>query len=74
MLLSVVFKAFDLVGLVLHLPDEIIDHIGQLFDLDILCINAAVQLVNNLLYTISRLSHEVNTFVKTINGVILMLV
>jgi hypothetical protein len=72
MLLLIILEDFDLLGLLLSLPDKIIDHIGQLLDLDLLCINMTVQLVNNPPYAIRRITDKVNTFLQTISRMVLL--
>jgi hypothetical protein len=40
--LSIVLKDLDRLGLLFHLPDQVIDHVGQLVDLDVLNVNMTV--------------------------------
>jgi hypothetical protein len=42
LLLPIFLKELDHFGLSLHLPDEIVDHIGQLVDLQVLNVNMTV--------------------------------
>jgi hypothetical protein len=55
-------------GLSLNLPDEIIDHVGQLLDLDVLTVNTTIQLIHYLPYSVGGIPNEVNTFVQTIDS------
>ena len=54
-------QLLDLFGLTLHRPNEVVNHIGQLFYLYVLSINATVQLIDYPPYTIGGLPNEVNT-------------
>jgi hypothetical protein len=58
----------DRLGLSLNLPDEIIDHVGQLLDLDVLTVNTTIQLIHYLPYSVGGIPDEVNTFIQTIDS------
>jgi hypothetical protein len=70
----IVLKDLDLLGLLLSLSDEIVDHVGQLFNLDLLCVNVAIQLVNHPPYTIRRVTDEIDMLLQTIDGMVLLTV
>ena len=53
LILLIGLQEINLLGLTLHLPNKVVDHISQLINLHILRINAVVQLVNHPSYTIS---------------------
>jgi hypothetical protein len=72
LLLPLVLKGLDCLGLSFHLPDKIIDHVGQLVDLDILNVNMTVQFIHYLPYSISPIPDEVDTFIQTIDRVVLL--
>jgi hypothetical protein len=72
LLLPIILKGLNRLGLSFHLPDEVIDHVGQLIDLDVLNVNATVQLIHNLPYSISSLPDEVNMFIQTVDWVVLL--
>jgi hypothetical protein len=65
-------EKFDLLGLPFSLSNQIVDHVGQLFDLNLLRINTAIQLVNNPPYMIRRITNEIDVLLKTIDGVVLL--
>jgi hypothetical protein len=65
-------KALDCLGLSLHLPNKIVDHVGQLVDLDVLNVNTIVQLIHYLPYSVSGIPNEVDAFIQTINQVVLL--
>jgi hypothetical protein len=69
---QLILKALNCLGLSLHLPDKIIDHVGQLLDLDILNVNTTVQFIHYLPYSVSGIPDEVNAFIQTINWVVLL--
>jgi hypothetical protein len=56
MLLPMVLKEFDLLSLLFGLPNKIVDHVGQLLNLNLLHINATVQLVYHPPYTVRRIT------------------
>jgi hypothetical protein len=72
LLLPIILKGLNRLGLILHLSNKIVDHVGQLVDLDVLNVNTTVQFINHLPYSISSLSDEVNAFVQPIDQVVLL--
>ena len=64
-------QGLDLLSLTLHLPNKVIDHVGQLVNLDVLHINSVVQLIYDLPYTIGCLSYKINMFIQMIDGMVL---
>jgi hypothetical protein len=71
LLLSIVLEDLNRLGLSLHLPNKIVDHIGQLLDLDVLNVNITVQFIHYLPYSVRSLPDEVNTLVQTIDRMVL---
>jgi hypothetical protein len=72
LILPTLLKALDRLGLSFHLPNKIVDHIGQLVDLDILDVNTTIQFIHYLPYSVSGIPDEVNTFIQTIDRVVLL--
>jgi hypothetical protein len=64
-------KDLNLLGLPLYFPNEVIDHIGQLINLDILGVNTTIEFVNNPSYTIGSVSNEIHTLLQTIKRMVL---
>jgi hypothetical protein len=69
--LSIGLKEFNLLLLPLYLPYKIIDHVGQLVDLDILGIDMTAQLIDKPPQLVGSLSHEIDMFIKTVQGMVL---
>jgi hypothetical protein len=72
--LSTLFKATDLLGLSLHLPNEIIDHVGQLLDLDVLTVNTTIQFIHYLPYSVGGIPDKVKTLIQAINRMVLLMI
>jgi hypothetical protein len=73
-LLPTSLQLLDLLRPFLHPPNKIIDHGSQLIDLDVLSINATVEFINDLSYTIRRVSNKVHMLLQMINQVVLSMI
>jgi hypothetical protein len=71
LLLSTVLKAFNHLGLSFHSPNKIVDHVGQLIDLNILTVNTAVQLIHHLPYPIGSIADKVEAIIQTVQRMVL---
>jgi hypothetical protein len=67
-------KRLDLLMLTLHLPNKVVNHIGQLIYLDILRVDAAVQFINHSTYLIGHIPNEIDMFFQMIDRVILLMI
>jgi hypothetical protein len=65
-------QLLDLFDLFLHSPNEVVDHVGQLINLDVLGINMTVELINDPPYTVRSIPNEINMFFKTVDQVVLL--
>jgi hypothetical protein len=74
MTLPIVLEVLDLFGLLLGFPNEIVDHVGQLLNLNILDVNLVIQFVNHLPNTIRHITNKVNMFVQLINQMVLLMI
>jgi hypothetical protein len=70
--LPTLLKAFDRFGLSLHLSNEIIDHVGQLLDLDVLTVNTTIQFIHYLPYSVSGIPDEIDALIQAIDRMVLL--
>jgi hypothetical protein len=54
-----------------HCSNQIIDYVGQSFNLNILHIDTTIKLVNKPADVVGGLTHKVNTFRQSIQGMVL---
>jgi hypothetical protein len=74
MLIAAGLKQPNLLCLSFGPSDEIVDHIGQLINLDILSINMTIELVNNPFYTIRGIPDEIYMFFQMIDRMVLLMI
>jgi hypothetical protein len=73
--LTMIFNGFlaslQFLCLCFHPPDEVIDHIGQLIDVHILCVNPVVEFIDKLPYLVGSLAQKVDSFRQMVQGMVL---
>jgi hypothetical protein len=74
MLFSISLEHLDFFSLPLHLLNEVVDHIGQLLNLDVLSVDSAIKLIDNVTYLIGHLTNKVDLFGQMVNQVVLLTV
>jgi hypothetical protein len=74
LLLSIGLQHLYLLRLPFNLPNEVVDHVGQLLDLNVLNVNTTIQFVHHLPYLVSSIPNEIDMFVQTIDQMILLMI